>query len=154
MADPQFDVTAYRRAYFALCKSLGLDDDLRHAYNLAQVGKSSTTKWTVSNWRAAVAELQRRAGQNVEPSRPHIRGQRSAGRGQAVITPAQLEYISRLASQITWKNSCHTFIRSRLLNQFRRDHWDGALESLTGREASNVIAVLRHMVSVYAGEKA
>lgn len=142
---PEMDVTAYRKTYFALCRALAIPDDVRHEFNAAFVGKPSTTRWSVGDWRAAVAELQRRNGQNVQPSRPHLRGGKD--RATASLSAAQLEYISKLAAQLTWKTSVHAFIRARLLHPFRREHWDGKIESLTAREAGNVITALIRMVS-------
>lgn len=144
------DIAPYRRAYFALCKSLGMSDDMRHAFNNALTRKPSTTSWTVTDWRDAVADLQRRAGQNVKPGRPRLRGRASdPERAQRVeraapITAPQLEFISALASQIHWTTSAAAFIRARLLHPFRRDAWDGQFETLTRLEAANVITALRN----------
>jgi len=79
------DCAPYRSAYFALCKSLGLDADTRHDFNRTMTGKPSTTDFTVQEWRNVVAELQRRAGQSVAPGRPRVRGR---GRGRCGTAPA------------------------------------------------------------------
>ena len=136
------NVIPYRRAYFALCKKLGLDDDARHAFNEAQTGKASTTAFTVDDWRQVVAELQARAGQKVEPSRPRIRARDDDQDG--IISASQLEFITRLATKVTWRLGVTDWIRSRLLTPLRRANWDGRLETLFAAEARNVIAALRN----------
>jgi len=137
------DVTPYRKAYFALCKKLGIDEDLRHDFNEAQTGNRSTKSWSVDDWRQVVAELQRRAGMNVQPGRPRIRrGHETEGDG---ITPGQLEFISALAAEISWSVGVTHFIRGRLLTPLRKANWDGRPETLFASEASNAIAALRNM---------
>ena len=137
------DISAYRRTYFALVKTLALDDAARHDFNHAQVGKYSTGEFTTSDWRIVVAELQRRAGQNVQPGRPHIRGHGQERGG--MCSPAQLEYIVGLCDKITWIASPEQFVRSRLLSPLRRETWSGQWESLFRSEAANVITVMRRM---------
>lgn len=144
------DVTQYRRAYFALCRALGLDDATRRAFNLAVTGKESSTAFSVDDWRLVVSELQRRAGQPVQPGRPRIRGHggcRVSGVGPDTrsLTPAQLEFVVALSEKIPWRSSPEAFVRARLLNPFRRDHWSGRWEDLTKSEAGNVITTLLHM---------
>ena len=69
-----------RRAYFALVKSLGLDEAARHAFNFGLTGKESTREFSQADWRDAVAELQRLSGrEGVEPGRPHLRSCRIVG---------------------------------------------------------------------------
>lgn len=139
------DVSAYRRAYFALVKSLGLSDEARHDFNHVQTGKWSTSEFSVDNWRLVVSKLQHDAGQDVQPGRPHIRGHGSEQGG--MCTPAQLEAIVRMADQVTWYVSPEHFVRSRLLPPLRKETWDGRWESLFRSEASHVIAAFRRMAS-------
>jgi hypothetical protein len=140
------DLTAYRKAYFALCRRLGLDADTRHEFNRARVGKESTVDFAVADWRDVVAELQHRVGQDVRPGRPRIRSRRDRpGDDGDMITPAQLEFLCSLAAQIHWRHSLYNFIRQRLLRPLRRENWDGTLETLFRGEAVNVIAALKNM---------
>jgi hypothetical protein len=139
------DISAYRRAYFALVKTLALDDEARHDFNHAQTGKYSTGEFTVDDWRLVVSILQRMAGQNVAPGRPHIRGHGNEQGG--MCTPAQLEQIVRMADQIAWKASPEQFVRSRLLSPLRKEIWTGRWEFLFRSEASAVIAAFRRMAA-------
>ena len=142
------DVTAYRKAYFALCRSLGLDEDLRHEFNRSLTGRESTRAFRVQDWRDVVSELQRRAGQDVPPGRPRIRSRRDRGGDDGdMVTPAQLEFLSALAAQVHWRHSLYAFIRQRLLAPLRKLNWDGQLESLFRAEAANVITALKNMAA-------
>ena len=151
------DITAYRKTYFACCKALALDDDMRHDFNFAMVGKYSTGDFTVSDWRAVVAELQRRSGQDTAPGRPRIKGGslysevRDTASGNrhpasgSMITPAQLEYLTALAGQIPWKVSSAAYIRSRL-PPLRKANWDGQLPTLFKSEANRFINTFQAMI--------
>jgi hypothetical protein len=136
------DISAYRRTYFACCKSLGMSDDARHEFNHAQVGKYSTGDFTISDWRIVVAALQKLCGQNVAPGRPHIRGHGHEQGG--MCTPAQLEYIVSLAEKVTWRASPEAYVKSRL-SPLRKTTWSGQWDSLFRSEAANVITALRRM---------
>jgi hypothetical protein len=138
------DISTYRRTYFALVKTLALTDDARHDFNYAQVGKYSTGDFTVSDWLIVVAECQRRAGQNVQPGRPHIRGQQGGTPG-GMITPAQLGMIVDLSARITWRVSAENFVRSRLLSPLRRQTWSGRWEDLFRSEATAAITAFKRM---------
>jgi hypothetical protein len=138
------DITAYRRIYFALCKRLGIDEETRHEFNRAQVGKCSTGEFVLEDWRVVTAELQRRAGQAVEPGRPRVRS-RAGGEPGSMITAAQYECIVRLAGEIRWTVGPEAFVRSRLLAPTRKAVWNGRWESLWRSEACNVITVMRRM---------
>jgi hypothetical protein len=138
------DVTQYRKTYFALLKKLGVDDELRHEFNHAQTGKWSTSEFTVDDWRLVVSELQRRAGQNVQPGQPHIRGQRGGTPG-GMISPAQLEMLASLAGQVAWRIGPDAFVRSRLLSPARKLIWSGRYEDLFRSEAANVITAFKRM---------
>ena len=147
------NITHYRKAYFACAKSLGMDADDRHAFNQALVGKPSTRDFSVADWRAAVAELQRMTGQDTQPSRPRLRGRRDADEpaepetpGVETITPAQLESVYRLAERVRWKISVHAWIRSRL-TLFRKRTWNGEIETLFRDEARAALAGLRRMAN-------
>ena len=136
------DISSYRRAYFACCKALGLDDDTRHAFNYAMTGKYSTGDFSVEDWRVVLAELQRRTGANVTPGRPHVRGDRGGTPG-GMITPAQLEFLTGLAAQITWTASPEAFIRGRLLSPARKAIWRGDFETLFRSEAAGAITAFK-----------
>ena len=108
------DATRYRRAYFALVKSLELDDDERHGLNLRLTRHENTTDFTEADWRVVVAELQRLSGRKgVEDARPHLRTRHSplATRHSApypldsAATPEQVVLIEDLAREITWRES-------------------------------------------------
>ena len=150
------DVSPYRRAYFALAKSLGLTDDMRHEFNSRLTSKASSTAWSVDDWRLAVAELQRLNGQQVRPGQPHIRGRNgprsdapasTAGPQSNSITAAQREFIAGLAAQIKWRTAPEAFIRARLLHPFRKSAWDGKLETLTRREAESAITAFKRLAN-------
>jgi len=138
------NVNPYRRSYFALCKRLGIDDELRHDVNFGFTGKFSTREFSVDDWRQVVAELQRRAGQDVEPSRPRIRTREEDLADDDTISAGQLEYLSALASEIPWTVGVTDWIRARMLSALRRANWNGELETLFAAEASRVITALRH----------
>ena len=56
-ADPR--IAAHRRALFAACKVLGLDDDARHDMLRAVTGKASSTELTPREWSAVLDHLNR-----------------------------------------------------------------------------------------------
>ena len=139
------DIGSYRRTYFALVKTLAMSDEDRHAFNHAMTGKYSTGDFTVDDWRLVVAELQRRAGQNVQPGRPHIRGQRGGTPG-GMVTPAQLEMITTLSGRIAWTVGPEAFVKSRLLSPFRKTVWSGRWENLFRSEGATVITAFKRMI--------
>jgi len=140
------DVSAYRRTYFALVKTLGMSDEARHDFNHAQVGKYSTGDFTVSDWRLVVSKLQQLAGQNVTLGNPRMRSQRGGTPGGA-ISPAQLEYIVALCERIAWTSSPEAFVRSRLLKPLRQSTWNGQWETLFRSEGTAVISALSRMAA-------
>jgi hypothetical protein len=140
------DISAYRRTYFALVKTLALTDDARHDFNHAQVGKYSTSEFSVSDWRLVVSRLQQLAGQDVTLGNPRMSSQRDGTPG-GMISPAQLEYLASLCARIAWQASATAFIRSRVLASapLRQANWNGQLETLFRSEASAAITAMRRM---------
>jgi phage gp16-like protein len=51
-----------RRALFAACRRLGLDDDARHALLAALTGKASSKDLTAADWRRVLDHLNRLTG--------------------------------------------------------------------------------------------
>lgn len=143
------DIAPYRKTYFACARRLGLDEETRHAFNHAQTGKWSTRDFTVDDWRLVVSRLQADAGMNVQPGHPRIRGHGQEFGG--MISPAQLELVTALVDRITWRYSAVSFVRSRLLSQFRKASWSGRWEDLFRSEATAAISAMRRMTSAAAG---
>jgi hypothetical protein len=144
------DVSPYRRAYFALVKTLAMTDEARHDFNHRETGKWSTQEFSISDWRLVVSKLQKEAGQQVTIGRPRIRGQRGGTPG-GMITPAQLEMIVDLAGTITWRSSPVAFVRSRLLKPLRQANWNGQWETLFRSEASAAISAFQRMAKASHG---
>lgn len=141
------EVSQYRRAYFAMANSLGMDSAARHEFNNAQTGKSSSSGFSVDDWRLVVSRLQQLTGQNVRLGNPRIRSQRDGTPGE-MITPAQLGMIVDLAARVVWHSSPEAFVRARLLSPMRRAAWDGAWEGLFRAEATACISAFQRMVRV------
>ena len=145
-----------RRAYFALCRELGLDDAMRRAFNERVAdGRRSTREFRLTDWRNAVAELQRLNGQETEPGRPRIRN-RGAGVGPGSTVPgtpggfdaataAQVETIESLERRIAWRKSAVAFVRARVLVPLRQMRWSGAWSGLARDEATKVILAMQKM---------
>ncbi len=147
------EISHLRRAYFALCRELGIDDDARHALNNSLTGKSSAKDFTPDDWNAVVADLQRQNGQASQPGRPRLRSRRppssspeSSDRFQP-ITDAQIATINRLSERITWRTSAQMFVRKRVLVPMRQLGWDGNISSLSRGEATSVILALSKLAS-------
>lgn len=51
-----------RRAMFAACKALGLDDDSRHAMMLAVTGKASSRQFNALDWARVLDHLNKLSG--------------------------------------------------------------------------------------------
>ena len=94
-----------RRTYFALCKELGLGDDLRHEFTEAVTGKESTKDWLPADWRRAIAGLQHDAGvPGVDPDGPpHLRAEGPEDERDGVwATQRQAALVETIASEINW----------------------------------------------------
>ena len=141
-----------RKIYFACAKRLGLDEDTRHAFNGSVCGEPSTKRWQLGNWNAAVAELQRQCGQEVEGDRPRVKAPHpglppNGGKGEessgpnALATVAQIRYIEGLRDQIHWTHGFDRWVRKRVLSiaPFRATTWSGRLEELFKAEATAVV---------------
>ena len=146
------EINKLRRTYFACCKSLGIGDETRHELNAEWTvseqwprGKESTRKWTISEWRNVVAELQRQCGMEVTPGRPRVRMAGTDAQSPEMATGAQCAAIDELVASVHWRNSAESFVRQRLLVPLRGANWDGRWESLFKGEATKVILVLRKM---------
>jgi hypothetical protein len=142
-----------RRAYRALCAGLGMDEETRHAMNRSVCGFDSSTHFSLTDWRDVVAFLQRQAGQDVQPGRPHIRSGRSDMSNPSDgwrATAAQVALIEQLASNIHWRVSLAAFIRGRVLPlPVRNVRWSGRLADLSQAEATQTIIVLRRMLGLH-----
>ena len=113
-----------RRAYFAVIKSLGMSEDDRHAFNLAFVGKESTRNWGRRDWKDAVAELQRMAGQRSKPGRPRLRADKPSEvsvEDGLFATARQCEMIEDLCDQVEWRLGREEGPRAYVLKHFLGD---------------------------------
>jgi len=95
----------YRKAYFALWKELpGTEHVDRHDFNESVTGKRSTKDFTMGDWDAVVAELQRRNGQH-DDRHAHVRSPKPGGvaeEGGRWCTWHQAGTIEDLADQVDW----------------------------------------------------
>lgn len=57
-----------RKAMFAICKSLGMDDDARHDMMQAITGKNSSKNLTPNDWRILLDHLHRVSGNQQAPN--------------------------------------------------------------------------------------
>ena len=159
-----------RRTYFALCRELNLDEDLRHQFNVAEVGEESTKTWLPAEWRRAIAALQRDAGvPGVEPDGPpHLRAEGPEDERDGVwATAKQAALVEDIAAEIAWdelKRGPRQFLLTTVLKApelcLRAERVRRAMAHirpgddtplselaliLTKRECSNWIAVLRKL---------
>ena len=143
------EIAKLHRCYFACIRTLGLDDDTRHDFNDSFIGLQSTTKWLLTNWRQAVAELQRMCGlKGVEPGQPHIKaGTPDEDDDGRWATAGQVAYIERLVGQIHWRaeGGLELWIRKRMLARSPTfsANWSGKLEELPRDVATHCILGLQ-----------
>ena len=64
------DPTTARRAMFAACKRLGMDDDDRHAMLTAVTGQASSTALTPKQWQAVLDHLNKLTGHHGNAGAP------------------------------------------------------------------------------------
>ena len=150
-----------RHAYFALCKSLGMSEEDRHAFNLAFVGKESTRNWGRRDWKNAVAELQRLAGQRSKPGRPRLRADEPSEvsvEDGMFATARQCEMIEDLCDQVEWRVGREDGPRAYVLKHFLQDKKFELVKKRMGTEgwtalprdvASALIQALRRMKDFY-----
>jgi hypothetical protein len=146
-----------RRAYFALVRSLGLEEETRREMNESLTGERSSRDFNLAQWRTVVAELQRLNGQESQPGRPRIRSARNRGQ-QRVRRPAgalpiyeyatveQVSLIEELAGRIPWRKGARDFVRARILGVAKRAAWDGAWERLSREDATSVIVAMGRLL--------
>jgi len=162
-------VAKLRRTWFALCREVGIDDEDRHDVQKAHTGKASLRDWGPDDYNAAIAALQRAAGQHRD-RRAHVRDDRPPGpseRGPGWATPKQAAYIEDLANRIEWRvgrrdgpygYACHTVLAGPE-NELRRRQIEGvkapntaerirAWLALTRDQASDLIKALRKLERV------
>jgi len=153
------EIAKLRRCYFACCHTLGLDEDTRHAFNDSFIGLRSTRKWSLTNWRTAVAELQRTCGlEGVEAGQPHLRRMTNDESPMTDTgdwaTAAQVWRIERLAEQIHWRaaGGLQLWIRKRMLaaSPTMSTNWSGKLKELPRETASHIITGLRRWAAYAA----
>jgi len=108
---PMISIHHYRRAYFAMCRALGLDGDARHDYNEALTGHRSTTEFDEADWRTMTSELQALTGRpGVIPGQPHLRHDVPDGLPELpypldeAATPRQVAAIHALRDRIAWRH--------------------------------------------------
>ena len=139
-----------RRAYFALCRKLGLDEAARHAMNAARTGKTSTRDFTQADWKEVVGFLQAEAGMDAAPGRPRLRrsgaGTSTAREAESELaTPAQVGTLEGLSARVLWRTTPAHFVRARVLAPVRKLIWDGRWEMLFRDEATKAILALQRM---------
>jgi len=78
-----------RRAMFAACRRLGLDDDARHALCLELVGKASSKEFTPSDWRRVLDHLNRLNGHTAAGPQRWRAGCEALGAKVAALMAAQ-----------------------------------------------------------------
>ena len=157
-----------RRAYFALCKGQGMSEEDRHAWNAAFVGIESTRGWDRQNWKDAVSELQRMAGQGAKPGKPRLRSERGRQVAEEAgdwATWEQCELIEALCDGIGWWGGrekgpveyvCAHFLAGPA-DELRRVLLTGhsgtaRWRKLTRGEASGLIQALRRMKRYYPAQ--
>jgi len=153
-----------RRAYFALCKSLGMSEEDRHAFNLAFIGLESTKSWGRTEWKEAVAELQRLAGQRSKPGRPRLRADKPSEvtvEDGLFATARQCEMIQDLCDQVEWRVGRQDGPRAYVLKHFLQDKKFELVKKRMGTEgwtalprdvASGLIQALKRMKDFYPVE--
>ena len=153
-----------RRAYFALCKSLGMSEEDRHAFNLAFIGLESTKSWGRTEWKEAVAELQRLAGQRSKPGRPRLRADKPSEvtvEDGLFATARQCEMIQDLCDQVEWRVGRQDGPRAYVLKHFLQNKQYELVKKRMGKEAwtalprdvaSALILALKRMRDYYPVE--
>lgn len=162
-----------RRTLFALYREAGIGEAERHDVQEAWTGKPSLKDWTVADYDAAIAGLQRSLGQHRDP-RAHVCEDRPAAEdegGGMWATARQAVWIEDLCDAVEWKTgrqlgprryACSTVLRgdTKVLRRKRlheaydgaapREQREAAWMQLTRQEASDLIKALRKAAQVYA----
>lgn len=156
------------RTWFALVREAGILPEDRHAVQEEITGQASTKDWTKSDYRRAIAQIQRDLGQHSDPH-AHIKEDRTHGVADTPgtwATPQQADYIADLVDRIEWRVGPVAYVCQHLLAgdtmALRRESLKRAAEHgsgpplwshLTREEASDLIKALRKMTCVYPREE-
>jgi len=156
--NPKPLIAQCRRAYFAMCKLLGFDDEMRHSFNADNVGDESTRGWSLSHWLMAVSLLQIASGRpGVVPGHPHLKGLRPDGQAQeddpwpldGSATRKQIAMIQdKAAERMRHPDSLPTLIRRHAFTASQVGLaylWCGTLATLPRDVAARAILVLRRL---------
>jgi len=131
-----------------------MDEDDRHAFNDSFIGLQSTKKWTLTQWRTAVAKLQSLTGMDVAPGRPRLKHDDTKSDGGDWATSKQVGYIEHLAERIHWRanGGLQLWIRKRMVadSPTFSVNWSGKLCDLPRETATKIIVGLQRWATMAA----
>ena len=107
-----------RKAMFAICKSLGMDDDARHEMMQAITGKGSSKHLTPNDWRILLDHLHRVSGNQQAPNewawvdsaaaekQPMLRKIIMLAKAAGIRRGGQVAYVEGIAKQSAGLGGC------------------------------------------------